>query len=117
MPSIDGLMIEQDPAKSLREGHVAPNVDVMIGDVSNEYTMFVNLSMTADDYNTLVVGPSAAPYVGPENAAVILPRYPASAYDSPGSLFLFCLFFFFFFFSSSSSQHSHTYIIDSLVST
>jgi hypothetical protein len=94
MPSIDGLMIDQDPARSLREGRVAPNVDVMIGDVSNEYTMFVNLSMTEDDYKSLAVGPSGAPYFGPDNAAVILPRYPASAYDSPGLLFFSFLFFF-----------------------
>ncbi len=51
---------------SLREGKIAPGVDVMIGDVSNEYSMFVGmaypgLNMSDSEYVNVVTGPSGAP--------------------------------------------------------
>jgi carboxylesterase type B len=78
MPSVDGVMIAQDPLISLRQGRIAPGVDIMAGDVLDEFTRFLNLSMTEQDYTDLAIA-----YFG-ANAAAILPRYPVTPNTPPG---------------------------------
>jgi para-nitrobenzyl esterase len=78
-PVVDGTVVPLDPLRALNAGEVALPLDLMVGDVQNEGTMFVNLSMTADDYHALVVQD-----FGPVNGQLILARYPVAAFAAPG---------------------------------
>jgi para-nitrobenzyl esterase len=78
-PVVDGDFLIEDPLVSLLNGNLAAGVDLMIGDVRNEGTMFVNLSMTESDYVQKVNA-----VFGTTLGAQVLDQYPSAVWGSPG---------------------------------
>jgi para-nitrobenzyl esterase len=78
-PVVDQDFLPADPLTLLADGKILSQVDIMIGDVRDEGTMFVNMSMTAANYET-VLNVSFGPTRGP----MVLATYPLASFRTPG---------------------------------